>query len=310
MGCTSCKTKECRTSARDCFDVQEISLSVYGSPEMKETALAASRLIDNGRAGTLDRLEEIMEYCKDRGYKKIGVAYCFGMPDLARSLELELRQNGFQAVMVQCTAGGVKEKEIDETKVKETVSCNPAGQAHVLMNKKVDFVIEMGLCMGHDVIFHQTLKLPFTTFLVKDRVHQHNPAMALDRYVPRDASFMETMDDSFRMKSPDWVANQWSLEDDLLVIDVRKEEDYEASHIEGAINLPIQKIPEMEKIIEEKKSHTLVFYCTGGVQAAYAVMYFFSRGYGNVYLLSGGISRWSKEDRPLVTRSTSGVGGE
>lgn len=40
---------------------------------------AASELNDNGRAGTLTRLEEIVEYSKLRGYSSIGVAYCYGM---------------------------------------------------------------------------------------------------------------------------------------------------------------------------------------------------------------------------------------
>jgi uncharacterized metal-binding protein/rhodanese-related sulfurtransferase len=299
LSCTTCKSKECRTSAKDCFGIGELSLSIYGTPEVKETALAASRLIDNGRAGTLNRLEEIIEYCKDRGYKKIGVAYCFGLPDLARSLELELKKNDFIPFMVQCTAGGVLERDIDESKTKDTVSCNPVGQAHTLMNKGAEFVIEMGLCMGHDVIFHETLKLPFTTFLVKDRIFRHSPARALESYRPPETDFLESIDDSFRMKSPDFYINEKETGNALL-IDVRKEEDYKAEHITDAICMPLNHIPELIRNFKTDRKTSLFFYCMGGIQAAYAAMYFFMNGYKNVYILSGGFSRWKKEERNTV----------
>lgn len=81
---------------------------------------------------------------------------------------------GISILPARCTMGGVKENTIHPGKETEAISCNPAGQAQFL-NNKADFVIEIGLCLGHDVIFHQQLNVPFTVLLVKDRVYNHSP---------------------------------------------------------------------------------------------------------------------------------------
>lgn len=167
---------KCRTESKDCYGIKDSSRQHYAKPEIKDTAFAASRLIDNGRAGTLARAEEVMEYCKDRDFTRIGLAYCFGMTDLAKSFTAYMEQNGLKVLPVTCTAGGVKEKEIDASKSMETVSCNPAGQAEAMNRLKPDLVVEMGLCLGHDIIFHKLLAIPHTVLIVKDRVFAHNPA--------------------------------------------------------------------------------------------------------------------------------------
>ncbi len=166
----------CRIKSADCYGIKEQSQEVYREDGTFETALAASELIDNGRAGTLSRVEEVIEYCKIREYKRIGIAYCFGLAGIAKAFASLLEKNGMSALPVACTAGGVKEKEIDERKSVETVSCNPAGQALALNRLKPDLVVEIGLCLGHDIIFHQNLKIPHTVLVVKDRVYGHAPA--------------------------------------------------------------------------------------------------------------------------------------
>ncbi len=310
MSCTTCRNKACRTQARDCFDVKAPSLEAYAAPQTRQIALAASRLIDNGRAGTLDRLEEIIEYCRDMGYSRVGVAYCFGFPELAERLQSRLKQAGLTPIMVQCTAGGVREREIDESKTKDTVSCNPAGQARVLEKRGAQFVIEMGLCMGHDVILHQELEVPFTTFLVKDRVHDHHPARTLGSVADPMARFLEEMDDSFRM-IPGHKLRAWLGEDEPdrpVVLDLRAAEAYANGHIPGSIRAPLRALPKLIKEILPDKKRRIVCVCQGSVQSAYAVAFLYERGYRNAYNLSGGFSRWQSDGHPVdSTRVASGA---
>lgn len=174
--CDACKEMRCRNKSDDCYGVKDHSREVYSEKETFNTALAASELIDNGRAGTLSRVEEVLEYCKIRQFKRIGIAYCFGLTKIAKAFAALLEKDGFNALPVACTAGGVKEKEIDRRKTVETVSCNPAGQALVMNRLKPDLVVEIGLCLGHDIIFHQNLEVPHTVLIVKDRVYGHAPA--------------------------------------------------------------------------------------------------------------------------------------
>lgn len=148
-------------------------------PENQLKAKAASLLIDNGRAGSLSRLEEIVEYMKIQGYTTIGCAYCYGMEKEAVLLREYLTAAGFKPTMVSCTVDQVRESVIDTNKTNQAVSCNPIGQSYLLNSSGVPFTILMGLCLGHDILIQKNLTMDFTTFIVKDRVYKNNPIQGL-----------------------------------------------------------------------------------------------------------------------------------
>ncbi len=181
--CLTCNSKSCRTKGADCFGLKEKSLDVYGSEDNTRTVKNSSTLVDNGRAGELSRFQELIEFCRLQKYSNIGLAYCFGLEALALEIRSKMEAEGLHLIPARCSMGGVKERDIDPAKEGEVVSCNPAGQAHFL-NTHADFVVEMGLCLGHDVIFHKELEVPFTVLLVKDRVNAHNPVEGIRSYKP------------------------------------------------------------------------------------------------------------------------------
>ncbi len=178
MDCTKCTFKGCRAS-QPCVDKSGEYLEEYLSDETQPYVKTASSLIDNGRAGTLTRLDEIIEFVKTRGYQKVGVAYCYGMENQAKLLREYLERSGLKPEMVSCTVDGLRESQIAPGKQANAVSCNPLGQAHALKAAGVDFAILMGLCLGHDILLQKHLDMDFTTFVVKDRVLNHNPLLAL-----------------------------------------------------------------------------------------------------------------------------------
>ena len=63
MDCTKCELKGCR-KLEPCIDNSEEYIDDYGRVENVEYLRKASLLVDNGRAGKLNRLEEIVEYCR------------------------------------------------------------------------------------------------------------------------------------------------------------------------------------------------------------------------------------------------------
>ena len=144
-------------------------------PANQKLYRSADDLVANGRAGSLSRFEEIVLFAQNQGYRHIALAYCFSMEVLAGQVETALREAGFKVSSVRCSVGGVRENEI-ASELKPSVNCNPIGQALTLNRSRADFVIEMGLCLGHDMLFHQHLKKMFTVFIVKDRKHGHSPA--------------------------------------------------------------------------------------------------------------------------------------
>jgi uncharacterized metal-binding protein len=181
MNCIKCNTKSCRTT-EPCqaqkFDAKEL-IQTYHLPENIEIIEAAAHLVDNGRAGTLSRLQEVIEFSKTMKFLRIGIAYCYGMEKESALITTIFRESGFKVYPVSCTTGGFKQSEINIRSKIEKVSCNPLAQAVQLNAESVDFTITVGLCLGHDLLFSKNIKSYSTTLMVKDRVHDHHPDAAL-----------------------------------------------------------------------------------------------------------------------------------
>ena len=68
-----------------------------------------------------------------------------------------------------------------------------------------------------------------------------------------------------------------------IIVDVRTKEEYESSHIRGAINIPYDEIDES---IELDKSKKILVYCQSGNRSKKAFVSLTNIGY-NVYNLGG-----------------------
>ena len=71
-----------------------------------------------------------------------------------------------------------------------------------------------------------------------------------------------------------------------ILLDVRTEEEYSETHIDGSTNLPLQKI-EMATSIISDKNKPLFVYCRSGVRSAKAVAILKRMGYTNVNDIGG-----------------------
>lgn len=122
------------------------------------------------------RVDEIMEYARLRGMKKIGIGTCGELLYEAKLLTEILEANGFEAVSVICLCG-----ELDPQKIGIPFerTCNPIMQAEILNREKTDLNIMLGLCLGHDIMFLRNCKAETTPLIVKDRALGHNPTAAL-----------------------------------------------------------------------------------------------------------------------------------
>ena len=181
LNCLDCSSKSCKRNGADCFGLKDFSHEIYARDDVNSLVKNSSKLVDNGRAGELSRFQEVIEFCKLQSYQNVGLAYCFGLEPLALDIREKLTSSGINLIPARCTMGGIKESDIDGDKEGDAISCNPAGQA-CFLNDRADFVIELGLCLGHDVVFHQELTVPFTVLLVKDRVWGHNPVEGIKNF--------------------------------------------------------------------------------------------------------------------------------
>lgn len=131
------------------------------------------QLADAARIPGKNRVEEIRNYAKITGYKRIGIANCAAVQKEADLLKASLA-NDFEVFSVDCKHGKISNSEMLGSEAKG-ISCNPAGQADFLAENQTELNIVMGLCVGHDMVFTSKSKAPSTTLIVKDRKHKHNP---------------------------------------------------------------------------------------------------------------------------------------
>jgi len=91
---------------------------------------------------------------------------------------------------------------------------------------------------------------------------------------------------------PDELKDRLDNGDELVVIDMRQEWEYQSGHIPGANHMFIQEIP--GRINELPKDVDIVFQCWHGNSSLGASAYLIENGWdaARVYSLSGGIAGW------------------
>ena len=82
---------------------------------------------------------------------------------------------------------------------------------------------------------------------------------------------------------------------EVIILDVREQDEYDSGHIPGAVLLPVGSIDEdtATEVIPEKDSTVLV-YCRSGNRSKTASSALAELGYTNIYEF-GGISTWPYE---------------
>jgi uncharacterized metal-binding protein len=131
------------------------------------------------------RLAEAMSVAYRLGAEHIGVSFCVGFRDEAKTLTQLLETNGFRVSSVCCKTGSVPKEEAgiqDDQKVRPGTTemvCNPVAQAELLNRDEVQFVLVLGQCVGHDAATLRHLEAPACCLVAKDRVLAHNTVAAL-----------------------------------------------------------------------------------------------------------------------------------
>ena len=119
------------------------------------------------------RLQEIKNYARQAGIKRIGIANCISFSKEALAVKHYL-SGEFEVFDINCKCGGITRREMLESE-RGGIMCNPAGQAAFLKENETELNISMGLCVGHDMIFNQKSSVPVTVLVVKDLANRENP---------------------------------------------------------------------------------------------------------------------------------------
>ena len=81
------------------------------------------------------------------------------------------------------------------------------------------------------------------------------------------------------------IENMKSI-DGAVLLDVRNEDEYSEGHIPGSINVPLGRIEEVEKTIEDHDAQVFV-YCLRGTRSVQAVGKMKTMGYSNAKSIGG-----------------------
>jgi rhodanese-related sulfurtransferase len=85
----------------------------------------------------------------------------------------------------------------------------------------------------------------------------------------------------------------------LIIVDVRFNDEFESGHIEGAINICVRCDPEDLEALD--KNAEILVYCHSGVRSARALNILKESGHYRVYNMFGGIVAWIEAGYSIVT---------
>ena len=190
-GCSTCVRTSCLLGKIDrmpttCPTLTHANLTrdarPYLEPATHDEMVSADATPTTEDGRLRNRVEELVTYARAQRLRRIGIAFCVTLLREAQRLGRILRQEGFSTELVCCRVGAIDYDEIGLPKAhpeRFAAICNPVAQARLFNQRSVDLVVQLGLCLGHDLMLQRESRAPVTTLVVKDRALDHHSVMAL-----------------------------------------------------------------------------------------------------------------------------------
>lgn len=83
----------------------------------------------------------------------------------------------------------------------------------------------------------------------------------------------------------------------VVFIDVREQDEYDAGHIPGVQLIPLGSVP--SRLGEIPKDKTVIAVCRSGNRSSQATKYLRDQGFDNVHNMTGGMNQWSQAGHPV-----------
>ena len=157
LSCIDCAVKNCQTGDKAYPDFCVTThmnpetlgeaLDCYSQEEVHEVTVAAAN-VECEHYCQYTRVEEIMDFARKIGAKKLGIATCVGLLHEARIAEKILRSHGFEVYGAACKAGAVRKTAVGIDPKCESIGtnmCNPILQAKLLNKQGTELNIVVGL---------------------------------------------------------------------------------------------------------------------------------------------------------------------
>jgi len=84
------------------------------------------------------------------------------------------------------------------------------------------------------------------------------------------------------------------------VLDVRRQDEFDAGHVEGAYLIPIAELDARISELPQNLDAPMLVYCAVGIRGNFGLTYLKFLGYTNVRNIRGGFGAWTAEGLPSV----------
>lgn len=122
-----------------------------------------------------------------------------------------------------------------------------------------------------------------------------------DQFDERGMPHGATLVDGWEV-SPREVQRLRAAGEDLLLIDVRTEQERDLARIADSLHLPMQEIAASLPRLREHEDRRIVVHCHHGIRSFQVTEFLRHQGFVDVRSLAGGIDLWSRAIDPSVAR--------
>lgn len=102
------------------------------------------------------------------------------------------------------------------------------------------------------------------------------------------------------MKDVSPMEFQKLIGENSIILDVRREVEYNSGHLEGAVNIDFFSDNFVEEVTKLDKNKTLLIYCASGGRSSTAMKKLEGKGFAIMYNMLGGFGSWRSNNLPFV----------
>ena len=103
----------------------------------------------------------------------------------------------------------------------------------------------------------------------------------------------------------DELAMDIPFDDNLVVLDVRKENEFAEGHVKNAINLPLNDMSDVAQIAQLEENQNIYIHSGSGYRSLIAASIFKKQGYHNIRNISGGWAKIKEQKNIKIVKEAS-----
>lgn len=156
----------------------------------------------------------------------------------------------------------------------------------------IKLITGIGETLAGRLLLFDALRMTFRVMKLQRRCDEHAPITRLIDY----EEFCHPVNDL--NITPAELNEKLANGEDVVLIDVREPHEWSAGHIDRAVHIPMNQVP--QRLAEIPKDREVVMICRSGARSGHVQQHLLQNGYSRIRNLTGGMQRWAREVNPSV----------